>query len=47
MDVIEEEEYYEVITEPDDFTKVLEAWRMTGTSLKTAEIAMLPQTTTA
>ena len=47
LDVIEEEEYYEVITEPDDFTKVLEALENDGYQFETAEIAMLPQTTTA
>ncbi|NLN65451.1 MAG: YebC/PmpR family DNA-binding transcriptional regulator [Clostridiaceae bacterium] len=47
LDVIEEEEYYEVITEPDDFTKVLEALENDEYQFETAEIAMLPQTTTA
>ncbi|NLO40513.1 MAG: YebC/PmpR family DNA-binding transcriptional regulator [Ruminiclostridium sp.] len=46
LDVIEEEEYCEIITEPDDFSKVLEALETQGYHFETAEVAMLPQTTT-
>lgn len=46
LDVIVEEEYCEVLTEPDDFSKVLEALEAQGYQFETAEVAMLPQTTT-
>lgn len=46
LDVTGEEEYYEVITDPDDFSKVLEALEKEGYHFETAEIAMIPQTTT-
>ncbi|MBP7175721.1 MAG: YebC/PmpR family DNA-binding transcriptional regulator [Thermoclostridium sp.] len=46
LDVISEDEYCEVITEPDDFSKVLEALEVQGYHFETAEVAMLPQTTT-
>ncbi len=46
LDVIEEEEYCEIITDPDDFSKVLEALETQGYHFETAEVAMLPQTTT-
>lgn len=46
LDVTGEEEYYEVITDPADFSKVLEALEKEGYHFETAEIAMIPQTTT-
>lgn len=46
LDMSAEEEYCEVITDPDDFSKVLEALEAEGYHFETAEVAMLPQTTT-
>ncbi len=47
LDVISEEEYYEIITEPDDFSAVLDILENEGYTFETAEIAMIPQTMTA
>lgn len=46
LDIIGEEEYCEVITDPDDFTKILDVLEKEGYHFETAEIAMIPQTTT-
>lgn len=46
LDVIGENEYYEVLTEPEDFSNVLEKLENDGYSFETAEVAMIPQTTT-
>jgi YebC/PmpR family DNA-binding regulatory protein len=46
LDVIGENEYYEVLTEPEDFSKVLDKLENDGYSFETAEVAMIPQTTT-
>jgi YebC/PmpR family DNA-binding regulatory protein len=46
-DVVGEDEYYEVITEPGDFSSVLDALEKEGYKFETAEVAMIPQTTTA
>lgn len=46
LDVIGENEYYEVLTEPEDFSNVLERLENDGYSFETAEVAMIPQTTT-
>lgn len=47
LDVVGEDEYYEVITEPGDFSSVLDALEKEGYKFETAEVAMIPQTTTA
>lgn len=47
LDMISEEEYCEVITEPDDFSNVLEILEKEGYHFETAEVAMIPQTTTS
>lgn len=46
LDIIGEEEYYEIITEPQDFSKVAEALENEGYKFENAEVAMLPQSTT-
>ncbi len=46
LDVVTEEEYYEIITNPDEFSKVLESLEKEGYQFESAEVAMLPQTTT-
>lgn len=46
LDVIGEDEYYEILTEPDDFSKALEKLEGDGYTFETAEVAMIPQTTT-
>jgi len=46
LDVISEDEYFEVLTQPDDFSKVLERLENDGYKFETAEVAMIPQTTT-
>ncbi|MDD4296250.1 MAG: YebC/PmpR family DNA-binding transcriptional regulator [Ruminiclostridium sp.] len=46
LDVIGEEEYYEVLTDPDNFSKVLDELEKEGYSFETAEVAMIPQTMT-
>lgn len=46
LDVIVEDEYYEVLTEPEDFSGVLERLENDGYKFENAEIAMIPQTTT-
>lgn len=45
LDVVGEDEYYEIITEPQDFSKVLEALENEGYKFENAEVAMIPQTT--
>ncbi len=44
-DFTAEEEYYEVITHPDDFSRVREALEAKGLQFATAEITMIPKTT--
>mgnify|MGYP000730946576 CR=1 FL=1 len=46
LDVVAEDEYYEIITEPQDFSKVAEALEKEGYKFETAEVAMIPKTTT-
>lgn len=46
LDIIGEEEYYEIITEPQDFSKVAETLENEGYKFENAEVAMLPQSTT-
>ena len=46
-DVTADEEYYEVVTEPNDFSKVREELEKAGVSFEEAEIKYVPQTTTA
>ena len=46
LDVISEDEYYEIITEPGDFSNVLDVLEKEGYKFATAEVAMIPQTTT-
>jgi len=41
-----EEEGYEVLTDPEDFSAVREALEKAGIKMASAEIAMIPQTTT-
>ena len=41
-----EEEGYEVLTAPEDFSAVREAIEKAGVKMASAEIAMIPQTTT-
>ena len=43
-DFIEEEEGYEVITDPDDFSAVREALEKEGIVMAEAEVTMIPQT---
>lgn len=46
LDVTTEEEYFEIITEPQDFSKVAESLENEGYKLEAAEVAMIPQSTT-
>ncbi len=46
LDVIGEDEYYEILTESNDFSNVLESLEGRGYIFETAEVAMIPQTTT-
>jgi len=46
IDVVSEDEYYEIITEPLDFSRVAEALEKEGYKFETAEVAMIPKTTT-
>lgn len=46
LDVVSEDEYYEVITDPDDFSRILDILEKEGYHFETAEVAMIPQTTT-
>ena len=43
-DFSEEEDSYEVITDPDDFGKVREALEEAGIAMASAEVTMIPQT---
>ena len=43
-DFIEEEEGYEIITDPDDFSAVREALEKEGIEMAEAEVTMIPQT---
>ena len=43
-DFAEEEDSYEVITDPDDFGKVREALEEAGIAMASAEVTMIPQT---
>lgn len=43
-DFSEEEDSYEIITDPDDFSKVREALEQEGIPMAEAQIAMIPQT---
>lgn len=43
-DFAEEEDSYEVITDPDDFSKVREALEHEGIPMMNAEVTMIPQT---
>ncbi len=43
-DFAEEEDSYEVITDPDDFGKVREALEEAGIAMVSAEVTMIPQT---
>lgn len=45
-DFMVEEEYYEILTEPVDFTQVREALEKEGLEFESAEITMIPQTYT-
>jgi YebC/PmpR family DNA-binding regulatory protein len=47
LDVVVEDEYIEIITEPNDFSKILDILEREGYNFETAEIAMIPQTTTS
>ena len=46
LDVVTEDEYYEIITDPGDFSKVADSLEKEGYTFESAEIAMIPQTTT-
>lgn len=46
LDIVSEDEYYEIITEPLDFSRVAEALENEGYKFENAEIAMIPKTTT-
>jgi len=46
-DVTSDEEYYEVVTAPNDFSKVREELEKAGISFEEAEVKYVPQTTTA
>lgn len=46
LDIVGEDEYYEVVTEPSDFSKVLETLEKEGYKFENAEVAMIPQSTT-
>ncbi len=43
-DITEEEDSYEIITDPDDFTAVREALEGQGVPMAEAEVTMIPQT---
>ena len=43
-DFVEEEEGYEIITDPDDFSVVREALEKEGIVMAEAEVTMIPQT---
>ncbi|NLM11089.1 MAG: YebC/PmpR family DNA-binding transcriptional regulator [Clostridiaceae bacterium] len=47
LDIVGEEEFFEIITEPQDFSKVAEALENEGYKFEAAEVAMIPQSTTA
>lgn len=42
-----EEEYFEILTDPNDFSKVRETLEAQGYVFETAEVTMIPKTTTA
>ncbi|MCC6095505.1 MAG: YebC/PmpR family DNA-binding transcriptional regulator [Eubacterium sp.] len=46
-DFNEEEDYYEILTAPNDFSKVREALEKEGIIMSDADVVMLPQTKTA
>ncbi|NLG89201.1 MAG: YebC/PmpR family DNA-binding transcriptional regulator [Clostridiaceae bacterium] len=46
LDVVTEDEYYEIITDPVDFSKVVDSLVKEGYKFESAEIAMIPKTTT-
>jgi YebC/PmpR family DNA-binding regulatory protein len=46
LDVVSEDEYYEIITDPNDFSKVVDSLEKEGYTFESAEVAMIPQTTT-
>jgi len=46
-DVTSDEEYYEIVTAPNDFSKVREELEKAGVNFEEAEIKYVPQTTTA
>lgn len=41
-----EDEYYEILTDPNDFSRVRETLETQGLSFETAEVTMIPKTTT-
>ena len=43
-DFAEEEDSYEIVTEPDDFSAVREALEVAGITMASAEVTMIPQT---
>ena len=43
-DFFAEDEYFEIITDPDDFTSVREALEKEGYEFVSAEVTMIPQT---
>jgi transcriptional/translational regulatory protein YebC/TACO1 len=43
----EEEDYYEILTAPNDFSQVREALEKEGIVMSEADVVMLPQTKTA
>ena len=46
-DFNEEEDYYEILTAPNDFSAVREALEKKGIVMSEADVVMLPQTKTA
>ncbi|MDO4622875.1 MAG: YebC/PmpR family DNA-binding transcriptional regulator [Eubacteriales bacterium] len=46
-DFAEEEDYYEILTAPDDFSAVREALEKEGIPMSEADVTMIPQTKTA
>jgi len=46
LDFASEDEYYEIITDPNDFSKVVESLEKEGYTFESAEIAMIAKTTT-
>ncbi len=46
VDFSAEDEYFEILTEPDDFTQVCEALEKKGLTFLSAETTMIPKTTT-